>query len=99
MFCGLFFVELAFNEVFEACDCLIGVVAFGDDVELCALGCGEHHEMHDGLAIDFLAVFDDFDVAAIAGGRIDERHRGTCVHPERVRDCNGRFGHERLHQV
>src|SRR5690606_34567077 len=65
------------------------------DLQAGALGGGEHHELHDALAIHALVAFLDADIAGEAVGGVDERHRGSGVEAEPVLDddVSGGCGH------
>ena len=61
---------------FEFGERLGSIVAFGVDGQFAARAGGQHHQAHDALAVDLLAVFLDKDVAVKAVGGLDKHGGG-----------------------
>src|SRR6266404_5108956 len=78
------FVEFAANKVFQLGEGLGGVVAVGVDSEFAAGTGGQHHQAHDALAVDLVAVFFDEDFATEPAGNFDEHGGGPGVDAEFV---------------
>jgi len=71
----LFLAETGLNEVFNLRNHLIGIGTLGDDVKFRSLASGQHHEAHDALAIDALAILLDPDLRPITTRYLD-KHGG-----------------------
>jgi hypothetical protein len=63
------FVEFASHEGFDFIESLMAILAFTGDLQFAAGTGGQHHQPHNALAVDLLAVLIDQD---IAGEAIDE---------------------------
>ena len=81
---GSVLVEAAGDEFLDFFEEFFGIGAGGGDLELGAVAGGEHHETHNGLAVDFLAVLLDPDLGLEAVRRLDEKGRGAGVEPVAV---------------
>ena len=87
------FLELASDQVGDGVERGVGVGAIGAYGDDRAVAGGEHHQAHDALAIDFLAILLDEDVGLEAIGRFDKLGGGTGVDAELVEDGEILFGH------
>ena len=66
-------VEAAGGEALDFLEEFFGVGAGGGDFDFGAVAGGEHHDTHDGLTIDFFAVFFDPDFGFEAVRGLDEQ--------------------------
>lgn len=87
------FLEFASDEVGDGVERGVGVGAIGAYGDDRAVAGGEHHQAHDALAIDFLAILLDEDVGLEAIGRFDKLGGRTGVDAELVEDGEILFGH------
>ena len=87
------FLELAGDEVGDRFERGVGVRAVGTNGDDGTVAGGQHHQAHDALAIDFLAILLNKNVRLKAIGRFDELRCGTGVDAELVENGEILFGH------
>src|SRR5437867_4074517 len=70
------FVEFAADERFQLIKGLRRILAVSMDGEFAAGSGGEHHQSHDALPVDLVAILLDEDFAIEAVGGLDEHSCG-----------------------
>ncbi len=80
-FADLFLAEARLDKVLDLRNHLVGVCPLGDKVQLRPFPRGQHHETHDALAIDALAVFLDPYIGSKSAGDLYEHGSGARMEP------------------
>jgi len=83
---GSFLVEFPFHQLLDRGDRLSGVRSVGLHDDFAAGAGREHHQAHDALAVDGLAVLLHEDIAGETVGGFHEHRRGPGMNAELVGD-------------